>query len=93
MGEVWGWGINTLGVLRVLVLRPGGQSLGASVVPAFQEACRAPLYACPHTYFLHRGLCFLPIYMPCRFGGEDLATYLTKGMGKNKGRDRSLHNP
>lgn len=30
--------------------------------------------------------------MPCKGGGEDSAKCLTKGLGKNKGSDGSLHN-
>lgn len=76
-----------------LVLRLGGRGLGAFVVLPFQETCSAPLYAFPYTYVSHHCLCFLPMYMPWGGGGEDSAKCLTEGLGKNKGRDGSLHNP
>lgn len=86
-GEVQGWEVSTLSVLRGWCSGQKARVWGLCS-PPFQEAhCASPCFPthlCPTP---------VPVSYPfiCR-GREDWAKCLTKGQDKNKGSDGSLHN-
>lgn len=73
------------------MLRLAGQSLVPSEVPPIQEACLAPPYVSSNTCVPQQCLfsAHSCIIQKC---GEASAKGLNKGLGKNRGRSRSLRN-